>query len=135
VLWFEGENQRFYEGRADASCGFLVMLYLRAGGDGHKAARWLDRAHHEPRNLILSPPFTAEEVLMSKDELVADMRAAASSLVTASAAVENGDLAAAEIGVEDALFRSQSLLRRIQQAQVEAEVAPSPERRKGHGKN
>ena len=63
---------------------------------------------------------------MSQEELVAEMRAAASSLITASAAAQNGDYTAAQIGVEDALFRTQSLLARIQQAQLEAEVAPPP---------
>lgn len=62
---------------------------------------------------------------MSKEELVAEIRAAASSLVAAAAA-ENGDLSAAEIGVEDALFRTQSLLPRIQQAHIQAEVASRP---------
>ena len=53
---------------------------------------------------------------MSNEELVAEMRAAAASLTTAAAAAQNGDFAAAEIGVEDALFRAQSLIARIQQA-------------------
>jgi hypothetical protein len=64
---------------------------------------------------------------MTINELVAELRAAASSLVTAAAAAENGDLAAAEIGVEDALFRTQSLLDRLRQAQNEATIAPQPD--------
>ncbi len=62
---------------------------------------------------------------MSRDELVAEIRAAASSLVTAAAATENGDLAAAEIGVEDAQFRVHSLLNRLRQAQLNPDVPPS----------
>lgn len=64
---------------------------------------------------------------MTINELVAELRAAASSLVTAAAAAENGDLAAAEIGVEDALFRTQSLLDRLRQAQNEAANPPEPD--------
>jgi hypothetical protein len=52
------------------------------------------------------------------EELVAEMKAAAASLVTAAAAAENGDLAAAEIGLEDAMFRTQHLMARIQQVQL-----------------
>ena len=63
---------------------------------------------------------------MSLSELAAEIRAAASSLVTAAAAVENGDFAAAENGVEDALFRTESLLSRLRQTQLEAQVAPPP---------
>jgi hypothetical protein len=63
---------------------------------------------------------------MPINELVGEMRAAAASLVTAAGAAEHGDLAAAEIGVEDALFRVQSLLGRLRQAQIDAEVAPPP---------
>lgn len=55
---------------------------------------------------------------MSREELVAEIRAAASSLVTAAAATENGDLVAAEIGVEDAQFRVESLLSCLRQAQM-----------------
>ena len=57
---------------------------------------------------------------MPTKELIAEIHAAAASLVTAAAAAENGDLAAAEIGIEDALFRTESLLGRIRQAQVQA---------------
>ncbi len=60
---------------------------------------------------------------MSHDELVAEIRAAASSLLTAAAAAENRDYVAAEIGVEDALFRTQSLQRRLQQMRLDQEVA------------
>jgi hypothetical protein len=65
---------------------------------------------------------------MPMKELVAEIRAAAASLVTAAAAAENGDLAAAEIGIEDALFRSESLLSRILQGEfkVTPEEAPPP---------
>jgi hypothetical protein len=73
---------------------------------------------------------------MSREELVAEIRAAASSLVTAAAATENGDLAAAEIGVEDAQFRVESLLSRLRQAQMNPEVSPPAaipgSRRKGN---
>jgi hypothetical protein len=55
---------------------------------------------------------------MPLKEMIAEIHAAASSLVTAAAAAENGDLAAAEIGIEDALFRAESLLSRIRQAQA-----------------
>lgn len=73
---------------------------------------------------------------MSKEELVAEIRAAAASLITAAAAAENQDFAAAEIGIEDALLRAQSLLRRIQQAQTDAELTYSPrEPGNGHEKN
>ena len=61
---------------------------------------------------------------MSKDELVAEIRAAAASLITAAAAAENGDFVAAEIGVEDALFRAQSFVARVRQAQGTA-ISPS----------
>jgi hypothetical protein len=37
-----------------------------------------------------------------------------------------GDLSAAEIGIEDALFRTQSLLARVRQTQVEAGPMPPP---------
>lgn len=59
-------------------------------------------------------------------ELVAEMKAAAASLVTAAAAAENGDLAAAEIGLEDAMFRTQSLMARIQQVQLAPHIDPRP---------
>ncbi len=62
---------------------------------------------------------------MSNDELVAEIRAAAASLTTAAAAAQNGDFTAAEIGVEDALFRTQSLLARVQQAQQTPPSTPS----------
>ena len=62
---------------------------------------------------------------MTHQELVAEIRAAASSLVTAAAATEHGDLAAAEIGVEDALFRVESLLGRLRQAMSNPDAAPS----------
>ena len=62
---------------------------------------------------------------MPHQELVAEIRAAASSLITAAAATENGDLAAAEIGVEDALFRVESLLGRLRQALLNPDVATS----------
>ncbi len=51
---------------------------------------------------------------MPMAELSAEIRAAAASLLTAAAAAENGDVTEAEIGVEDALFRVQSILPRIQ---------------------
>jgi len=57
-------------------------------------------------------------------ELVAEMKAAAASLVTAAAAAENGDFAAAEIGLEDAMFRTQHLMARIQQVQLAPRVDP-----------
>jgi hypothetical protein len=60
------------------------------------------------------------------DELVAEMKAAAASLVTAAAAAENGDFAAAEIGLEDAMFRTQHLMARIQQVQLVPRVDPRP---------
>jgi len=63
---------------------------------------------------------------MALEELVAEIRAAAASLVTAAAAAENGDLAAAEIGVEDALFRAESLLGRIRTMQAEPQPPPPP---------
>ena len=47
---------------------------------------------------------------MPINDMMAEIRAAAASLITAAGAAENGDLAAAEIGIEDALFRSESLL-------------------------
>jgi hypothetical protein len=63
---------------------------------------------------------------MTNNEMVAELRAAAASLVTAAAAVDMGDLSAAEIGIEDALFRTQSLLARVRQTQVEAGAMPPP---------
>ncbi len=45
---------------------------------------------------------------MPFSEMIVEIHAAAASLVTAAAAAENGDLAAADIGIEDALFRVQS---------------------------
>ncbi len=47
---------------------------------------------------------------MSVNEMVAEIRAAAFSLSSAANAVDSGDLTAAEIGIEDALFRVESLL-------------------------
>ena len=55
---------------------------------------------------------------MPFNELAGEMKAAASSLVTAAAATESGDLMAAVIGVEDALFRVESLLARLRQAEL-----------------
>ncbi len=63
---------------------------------------------------------------MSINELAGEMKAAASSLVTAAAATENGDLMAAVIGVEDALFRVESLLSRLRQAELHRDVVPPP---------
>jgi len=60
---------------------------------------------------------------MTHNELVAEIRAAAASLLTAAGAAESGDMAAAEVGIEDALFRVQSLMGRVQQA-VEAGQSP-----------
>lgn len=62
---------------------------------------------------------------MSNAELVAEIRAAAASLKTAAGAAEVGDFAAAQIGIEDALFRAHSLLRRVQQIQVATSGNPS----------
>ena len=59
-------------------------------------------------------------------ELVAEIRAAAASLMTAAGAASNGDLAAVEIGIEDALFRAESLLVRVRKAQTLKPDAPSP---------
>lgn len=64
---------------------------------------------------------------MSNVELVAEIRAAAASLATAAAAAENDDLTAAEIGIEDALFRAQSLIGRIQQVQCNQRTQHSGE--------
>ena len=61
---------------------------------------------------------------MPINELAGEMKAAASSLVTAAAATENGDLMAAVIGVEDALFRVESLLARLRQAELKPDVEP-----------
>ncbi len=63
---------------------------------------------------------------MANNEIVAEIRAAAASLVTAAAAAENSDFVAAEIGIEDALFRAQSLLSRIRQVQLSGEVQNRP---------
>ena len=59
-------------------------------------------------------------------ELVAEIRAAAASLVTAAGAAEIGDLAATEIGIEDALFRVEGLLGRVRQMQLAPPVDPTP---------
>jgi hypothetical protein len=64
---------------------------------------------------------------MSHNELIGEMRAAATSLVAAAVATENGDLAAAENSVEDALFRVQSLLARLKQSR-NGEVTPHQHR-------
>lgn len=65
---------------------------------------------------------------MANNEIVAEIRAAAASLVTAAGAAENGDFVAAEIRIEDALFRAQSLLSRIRQVpssdQVQSRTPP-----------
>jgi len=50
--------------------------------------------------------------------MTAEIHAAASSLITAAAAAQNGDVAAAEIGIEDALFRAESMLSRVRQLQA-----------------
>jgi hypothetical protein len=63
---------------------------------------------------------------MPMKEMVAEIRAAAASLITAAGAAENGDIAAAEIGIEDALFRSESLLSRIRQGEFTDTVEPPP---------
>ena len=63
---------------------------------------------------------------MPMKEMVAEIRAAAASLITAAGAAENGDIAAAEIGIEDALFRSESLLSRIRQGEFTVTVEPPP---------
>ena len=55
---------------------------------------------------------------MPLKEMTAEIHAAASSLMTATAAAQNGDLAAAAIGIEDALSRAESLLSRIRQLQA-----------------
>lgn len=62
---------------------------------------------------------------MIDKEMVAEIRAAAESLATAAAAAENEDLAAAEIGIEDALFRGQSLLNRMRQKQADEQSRAS----------
>jgi hypothetical protein len=59
-------------------------------------------------------------------ELIAEIRAAASSLTTAADAAESGDLVAAEIGIEDALFRTESILSRIRQTQIPPETDDNP---------
>lgn len=61
---------------------------------------------------------------MPLKEMIAEIHAAASSLVTAAAAAENGDLTAAEIGIEDALFRTESLLSRIRQIEAPGDDRP-----------
>jgi hypothetical protein len=60
------------------------------------------------------------------EELVAEIRAAAASLVTSAGAAENGELAAAEIGIEDALFRVQSVLSRVQSILTSPPPEPTP---------
>jgi hypothetical protein len=62
---------------------------------------------------------------MSKEELMAEMRSAAASLTMAAAAIERGDYVAAEISVEEALFRTQSLMGRVQQAQQSQQPSAS----------
>lgn len=62
-----------------------------------------------------------ERKAMPTNEMVAEIRAAAASLITAAGAAENGDVAAAEIGIEDALFRTESLLSRIRQGNFSVE--------------
>jgi hypothetical protein len=52
---------------------------------------------------------------MSKQELIAELRAAAASLNMAGVAVQTENYAEAEIAVEDALFRTQSLLARVRE--------------------
>ena len=61
---------------------------------------------------------------MPHKELAGEMRAAASSLVIAAGATENGDLVAAVIGTEDALFRVESLLARLRQVEMTASIQP-----------
>jgi hypothetical protein len=63
---------------------------------------------------------------MPMKEMIAEIRAAAASLITAAGAAENGDIAAAEIGIEDALFRSESLLSRIRQGEFTVTIEPPP---------
>ena len=63
---------------------------------------------------------------MPINELAGEMKAAASILLTAAAATQNGDLRAAENGVEDALFRVESLLNRLRQAQLN-QTSASPD--------
>jgi hypothetical protein len=64
---------------------------------------------------------------MPMKEMIAEIRAAAASLVTAAGAAENGDIAAAEIGIEDALFRAESLLSRIRQGEFTVTSEPPPD--------
>ena len=63
---------------------------------------------------------------MPINDMMAEIRAAAASLITAAGAAENGDLAAAEIGIEDALFRSESLLSCLRQGEFTVTVEPPP---------
>jgi len=65
-----------------------------------------------------------EREVMPMNEMIAEIRAAAASLITAAGAAENGDLSAAEIGIEDALFRAESLLSRIRQGEFAIEAPP-----------
>jgi hypothetical protein len=64
---------------------------------------------------------------MPLTEMIAEMRAAASVLMTAADNAENGDLIAAGIAVEDSLFRTQSILGRLRQAALarDADAAES----------
>lgn len=63
---------------------------------------------------------------MTNQELIAEMRVAASSLNSAAAAIQAGDFSSAEHGVEDTLFRLESVLGRIREAQAVASSAPPP---------
>ena len=67
-----------------------------------------------------------QQKVMPTNEMISEIRAAAASLITAAGAAENGDMAAAEIGIEDALFRTESLLSRIRQGNFSTSVEPSP---------
>lgn len=63
---------------------------------------------------------------MPSKELIAEIRAAAASLITAAGAAENGDITAAEISIEDALFRAESLLSRIRKYEFSVESKSPP---------
>jgi hypothetical protein len=64
---------------------------------------------------------------MTKNELLAEMRAAAAGLETAAGAVDSGDLAAAEIGIEDASYRSEKLISGLRNLQRGDPPSPGPD--------
>jgi hypothetical protein len=65
---------------------------------------------------------------MSKHELIAELRAAAASLNLAGVSVQSEDFVQAELAIEDALFRTESLLARVREQIGKTKPPPAPKK-------